>query len=99
MLADLVSSHPFVVGIAVALLGLWLIVRPRRGGPNAPPMVLYSTEVAVPYLGMAIEFGKSPILMVRRCFEAYGPVFTVPVSTNSTCDVADVCHWLAVVLP
>jgi hypothetical protein len=72
------------LAFVVALLGLWLIVRPRKGGPNAPPMVLSSPVVRIPYIGMAIEFGKSPVKMVRRCLAQYGPVFTVPVRTNLT---------------
>jgi uncharacterized protein (TIGR03382 family) len=83
MLVDLLSS-PVVVALAVALLGLWLLVRPRKGGPNTPPMVLSSSVVPIPYIGMAIEFGKSPIRMVRRCLAQYGPIFTVPVRTIST---------------
>lgn len=83
MLANLLSS-PAVVALAVALLGLWLLVRPRKGGPNAPPMVLSSPVVAIPYIGMAIEFGKSPVKMVRRCLAQYGPIYTVPVRTIST---------------
>jgi bacteriorhodopsin len=82
------SSHKkmftLVLAIVVALLGLWLIVRPRKGGPKAPPMVLSSPIMPIPYIGMAIEFGKSPVKMVRRCLAQYGPVFTVPVRTNST---------------
>lgn len=72
----------------VALQGLgilfvvWLVVRPRRGGPNAPPIVLSSPIVKVPYLGTALEFGKSPVKLVRRCYDDYGPIYTVPVRRN-----------------
>lgn len=72
-----------LTGSAVFFI-VWLILRPRKGGPDAPPMVLSSPISKVPYLGMAIEFGKSPVKMVRRCFDDYGPVFTVPVRRNST---------------
>ena len=66
----------------VASFALWWVLHPRRGGPKAPPMVLNSPIVNIPYIGMALEFGKSPVKMVRRCFDSYGPVFTVPVRNS-----------------
>mmetsp|Transcript_2259 Transcript_2259/g.3254 ORF Transcript_2259/g.3254 Transcript_2259/m.3254 type:complete len:484 (+) Transcript_2259:39-1490(+) len=61
------------------LLGLYfLFLRPRRGGKDAPPLVLNSPALPGP-LGMAFEFGKSPVKMIRRCYDLYGGVFTVPL--------------------
>jgi hypothetical protein len=53
-----------------------LLLRPRRGGKDAPPLVLSSP---VGPLAMALEFGKGPVQMIQRCYHAYGSVFTIPV--------------------
>ena len=65
--------------IGVVLLGLYLLIRPRTGGPNAPPTVLSSPVVPVPIFGMPFEFGLSPVKMITRCYQQYGSVFTIPV--------------------
>jgi hypothetical protein len=77
-----------------ALFALWWVLHPRRGGKNAPPMVLNSPIVNVPYIGMALEFGKSPVKMVRRCFDSYGPVFTVPVRSSEKPMLLSKIHFL-----
>jgi hypothetical protein len=59
----------------------WLLLRPRTGGKDAPPMVLSSTVVKLPLVGVLVEFLKSPNDMMRRCYQDYGAVFTIPVST------------------
>ena len=66
---------------SLALL-LWALLRPRSSGlKDEPPLVRSSPAFPfVPFIGPAIEFGKSPVLMAKRCYEDYGPVFTVPVS-------------------
>ena len=67
---------------AAALLALYLAVfRPRRGGKDAPPMVLESPVFPIPIIGVIMEFFKSPNSMVKRCHKDYGPVFTIPVCT------------------
>ena len=79
LFADL-AAHPFTLSIgAIVLLGIWLLLRPRRGGANAPPCVLSSPVVPIPLIGMALEFAKSPVKMIKRCLDQYGPVFTIPV--------------------
>jgi hypothetical protein len=72
---------PLAALVAGAILvGLYLLLlRPRRGGKNAPPLVLSSP---VGPLAMALEFGKGPVTMIRRCYQAYGSVFTIPVRKN-----------------
>jgi hypothetical protein len=74
---------PLAYWIAAVFVGLWLLLRPRRGGPKAPPMVLNSPVVPIPFIGCILEFAKSPVKMVRRCYDDYGPVYTVPVSTRA----------------
>ena len=64
----------------VLFLLYFLVLRPRRGGKDAPPTVLSSPVFPGP-IGMAIEFGKGPVAMIQRCYELYGGVFTIPVST------------------
>jgi len=67
----------------------FLIVKPRTkiaksGKPgSSPPVITTSPISSLPVVGTIIEFGKSPVKMVQRCYEEYGPVFTVPVS----------CYW------
>jgi len=43
-------------------------------------MVLSSPVVKIPLIGQMLEFGKSPVKMCMRCYEQYGPVFTVPIA-------------------
>ena len=58
-----------------------LIARPRsKGGATGPPLVTSSPVCTIPVIGTIVEFGQSPVKMVSRCYEHYGPVFTVPVS-------------------
>ena len=66
----------------VALIGvaIWYVVlRPRKGGKNAPPTVTSSSVCRIPLIGVLVEFFKSPNTMVQRCVKDYGPVFTIPV--------------------
>ena len=81
-LASLLSENLFLTVPLLLALALLFFLRPRKAGSkykNAPPMVTKSTVSSVPLLGPAIEFGKSPVKMVKRCYDDYGPVFTVPV--------------------
>ena len=76
------SENLFLTAPLLLTLALLFFLRPRKAGSkyqNAPPMVTKSTVSSVPLLGPAIEFGKSPVKMVKRCYDDYGPVFTVPV--------------------
>ena len=61
-----------------------LIQRPRTkvsvSGGVPPPVITRSPVSSLPVVGTIVEFGKSPVKMVQRCYEEYGPVFTVPVS-------------------
>jgi len=68
---------------SLALL-LWALLRPRSSGlKDEPPLVRSSPAFPfVPFIGPAIEFGKSPVLMAKRCYEDYGPVFTVPIANQ-----------------
>jgi len=62
----------------------FLILKPRtkiaKSGNNPPPVITTSPISKLPVIGTIIEFGISPVKMVQRCYEEYGPVFTVPVS-------------------
>ena len=79
-----------VVATLILLLLLFvyqiLIARPRsKGGATGPPLVTTSPVCPIPVIGTIIEFGQSPVKMVSRCYEQYGPVFTVPVSDAAIC--------------
>jgi len=66
--------------IGFFLFGLWfLLLRPRRGGPHAPPLVTQSPVVPLPIIGHLAEFFRSPNSMIERCTKDVGPVFTIPV--------------------
>jgi hypothetical protein len=67
----------YVVLGLVALV--YLLLRPRRGGPGAPPVAASSPVYPIPLIGPLLEFFSSPNTMVQRCFEQLGPVFTISV--------------------
>jgi hypothetical protein len=63
-------------------VGIWFfLLRPRGGGANAPPCVRESKRIPLPFVGVLTEFLKSPNEMMKRCYQDYGPVFTIPVRT------------------
>jgi hypothetical protein len=73
-------SNMFVEAVAVALVALWFfLLRPRKGGKDAPPVVTSSPVVPIPFIGVICEFFKGPNDMMKRCHRDYGPVFTIPV--------------------
>jgi hypothetical protein len=66
--------------LLAAFLVLWFgFLRPRRGGKDAPPLVLDSPAYPIPFLGLLMEFFKSPHTMMKRCYSEYGSIFTIPV--------------------
>ena len=76
-----VLSTPVVAIPLLLILGVLFFLRPRFAkNSDAPPMVLSSPVVKIPLIGQVLEFGLSPVKMTKRCYEQYGPVFTVPVS-------------------
>jgi len=80
------TSVPLLPLAAVALLFVYqlLVSRPRsKGGSRGPPVVTSSPVVGIPVVGTILEFGCSPVKMVQRCHDEYGPVFTVPVRVES----------------
>ncbi len=79
------GSDSMLIGLTclsvLSLLYAFFVLRPRtKGGSSAPPTVTKSPVSGLPVVGTIVEFGKSPVKMVQRCYEEYGPVFTVPVS-------------------
>ena len=93
----LLTSDPLLLTITITSILSFLfytlcIVRPRtKGGAQGPPIVTSSPISKVPIIGTIIEFGISPVKMVQRCYDMYGPVFTVPVSFIYFCGVV----WIA----
>ena len=97
------SGLPLTLLVPLVLLAsLLLFLRPRKAGrKDAPPLITSSPVSSVPLLGPAIEFGKSPVKMVRRCYDDYGPVFTVPVrftdvvvdGCSAGCVRGAHCYW------
>mmetsp|Transcript_15100 Transcript_15100/g.19141 ORF Transcript_15100/g.19141 Transcript_15100/m.19141 type:complete len:496 (-) Transcript_15100:125-1612(-) len=67
----------------ILALGVLFFLRPRFAKQkDAPPMVLSSPVVKIPLIGQVLEFGLSPVKMTKRCYEQYGPVFTVPIANK-----------------
>ncbi len=77
---DLLTSPAVAASIIVGIVTLFFLWPRVSSKSDAPPMVFNSPIVKIPLFGIAIEFGMSPVKMVRRCYDKYGPVFTVPVS-------------------
>mmetsp|Transcript_29744 Transcript_29744/g.34523 ORF Transcript_29744/g.34523 Transcript_29744/m.34523 type:complete len:493 (+) Transcript_29744:46-1524(+) len=76
-------SSPAVFVPLVLCLGIVYFIRPRFAKQSdAPPMVLSSPVVKIPFIGQVLEFGLSPVKMTKRCYDEYGPVFTVPVANK-----------------
>jgi hypothetical protein len=66
--------------VAIVLAAFWFfLLRPRKGGKDAPPVVTSSPVVPIPFIGVICEFFKGPNDMMKRCHRDYGPVFTIPV--------------------
>ena len=78
----IIASVPLSLALPLVLIALvTFFLRPRKSKTkNAPPMVLSSPVVKIPLIGQILEFGQSPVKMTRRCYDQYGPVFTIPVS-------------------
>lgn len=78
-----VLSTPVVAIPLLLILGVLFFLRPRFAkNSDAPPMVLSSPVVKIPLIGQVLEFGLSPVKMTKRCYEQYGPVFTVPIANK-----------------
>ena len=71
--------------IAVIFGAIWYVMlRPRKGGKNAPPTITSSSVCRIPVFGVLVEFFKSPNTMVKRCAQDYGSIFTIPVRVDKT---------------
>ena len=75
------ATSATAVYVAIFFVALWyLVLRPRHGGKQAPPLVTQSTVFTkVPLIGHICEFFASPNTMVKRCYQDYGSIFTIPV--------------------
>lgn len=68
------------VVLAMVTALVMLILSPRfKGSKDAPPLVTESKIVPIPIIGVIVEFFISPNKMIQRCYDDYGPVFTIPV--------------------
>ena len=80
MLTDMLFSPVAAVPLVIGLVFLYYTLPRKASNSDAPPMV--KSSLKIPLIGNIIEFGMSPVKMVFRCYADYGPVFTVPVSSN-----------------
>jgi len=74
----MLDLYPFYVLGLIILVLYYVLLKPRRGGKDAPPVVDFSPIVSGPF-GMILEFGKSPVRMIRRCYDLYGGIYTIPL--------------------
>ena len=78
MVIDSLVSPMAAMPLVIVFIVLYFTLPRKAKNNDAPPMI--KSAVKIPLIGQMIEFGKSPVKMVQRCYEEYGPVFTVPVS-------------------
>ena len=75
--------------VALGIIGfVWFcFIRPRYivGGKDGPIVVTTSPSVPIPFLGVIAEFLKGPNDMMKRCYDDYGSVFTIPVRAYKMC--------------
>lgn len=74
-LSKALFSPMVALPLAFLFLFLYLTIPRHAKNEDAPPMV----KSNIPLIGTVLEFAKSPVKMVRRCYDDYGPVFTVPM--------------------
>lgn len=69
--------------LAAALLLILVLIYPRQKGDKSPPLVNASSiPIIGPIIAPLIEFGASPMKMVQRCTDEFGPIFTVQFITE-----------------
>lgn len=78
MLGEFLSAPAVAVPLILAAFVLYFTIPRKAKNSDAPPMVKPNNKI--PLVGRIVEFGKGPLNMVQRCYEEYGPVYTVPVS-------------------
>jgi hypothetical protein len=89
ILDQLPLSPVALVPLGIGLLILYYTLPRKASNSDAPPMV--KSVVKIPLIGQIIEFGMGPMKMVERCYQEYGPVFTVPVSSFFVDSICTLC--------
>jgi sterol 14-demethylase len=80
MLVELLSSPSVAVPLVLAAIVLYFTIPRKAKNKDAPPMAKPNNKI--PLVGQIVEFGKGPLKMVQRCYEEYGPVYTVPMGNQ-----------------
>jgi|GEM_PF-1783428 len=85
---------PLIAAAALGSLGYWLALTSINGRPRAgePPLV----RGALPFLGVALEFGRNPTTFITRCRERHGEVFTLHIGGQRMTFVLDPLSYPAV---
>ena len=80
MIISNIPGGPIVASTVVIVILLWVVLlRPRRGNcKDTPPLVIHAKN-NIPFIGTLVEFFSSPNTMVQRCYNDFGPIFTIPV--------------------
>lgn len=68
LLLLIVPAALFVVFVLSTLFG-------KKRPKNAPP----TAHLGLPIIGSYIEFAKSPVDFIKRCYDKYGAIYTVPM--------------------
>ncbi|XP_018599816.1 cholesterol 7-alpha-monooxygenase [Scleropages formosus] len=88
-MAALIFYAPFVV---LCALLLWLLCSVRRRQPGEPPLM----NGWIPYLGVALEYGRNPLEFLRSMQRKYGDIFTCKIAGSYFTFVLDPFSYGAV---
>ncbi|XP_018422304.1 PREDICTED: 24-hydroxycholesterol 7-alpha-hydroxylase isoform X2 [Nanorana parkeri] len=77
LIIELRSAVGLLLGLLAGLLIRHLLTRAPRGLPP-PPCI----RGWIPWLGAALEMGKSPLEFIERARQKHGPVFTIMAAGN-----------------
>jgi sterol 14-demethylase len=64
-----------IIALVAVVVVLAVILSQKKRPANAPP----NAAVGIPFLGNYVEFAANPVAFVKKCFDRFGPVYTVPM--------------------
>lgn len=80
MIISNIPGGPIVASTVVLVILLWVVLlRPRRGNCKDTPPLVINAKNNIPFIGILLEFFSSPNTMVQRCYNDFGPIFTIPI--------------------
>ncbi len=64
-----------VLAVALVVVFAALTLMQKKRPKNSPPLA----HVGLPLIGNYVEFAKQPVAFIEKCFNKYGPCYTVPM--------------------